>query len=143
MRTDAADAGGGAAHHIGISTVTRRSRGRARHRADRLRAERVQLVRRDDDALIDELAAQGSPTSRTSRSAASPRCSPTSCAQVAARSAQTPQKVALAWLLRRSPNILFIPGTSRRAHLRENIAAAGLELGADHMRRLNGIAALV
>jgi len=36
--------------------------------------------------------------------------------------------VALAWLLRRAPNILLIPGTSSLAHVRENIAAADLDL---------------
>ena len=36
--------------------------------------------------------------------------------------------VAIAWLLRRSPNILLIPGTSSVTHLRENLAAADLVL---------------
>ena len=40
----------------------------------------------------------------------------------------TPLAVALAWLLHRSPNILLIPGTSSIEHLRENVAAAALEL---------------
>jgi aryl-alcohol dehydrogenase-like predicted oxidoreductase len=39
-------------------------------------------------------------------------------------------QVALAWLLQRAPNILLIPGTSSLAHLRENLAAADLELSA-------------
>ena len=45
---------------------------------------------------------------------------------VAARLDATPMSVALAWLLRRSPNILLIPGTSSVAHLRENVAGAAL-----------------
>jgi len=49
-------------------------------------------------------------------------------------------QVALAWLLRRSPNILLIPGTSSVAHLRENLAAAELTLPDDAMTALNGIA---
>jgi aryl-alcohol dehydrogenase-like predicted oxidoreductase len=40
-------------------------------------------------------------------------------------------QVALAWLLRRAPNILLIPGTSSVAHLRENLAAAALDLPDD------------
>lgn len=48
----------------------------------------------------------------------------------------TPGQVALAWLLRLSPVIIPIPGTSKRAHLEENVAAAKLELGDEHMRRL-------
>jgi aryl-alcohol dehydrogenase-like predicted oxidoreductase len=53
----------------------------------------------------------------------------------------TPLQTALAWLLRRSPNILLIPGTSSRAHLRENLAAAELKLPDDAMAALNGIGA--
>ena len=50
-------------------------------------------------------------------------------------------QVALAWLLRRAPNILLIPGTSSVAHLRENLAAAELDLPDDAFQTLNGIAA--
>ena len=48
--------------------------------------------------------------------------------------------VALAWLLQRSPNILLIPGTSSRAHLRENVAGAGLELPEDAIAELDALA---
>ena len=58
---------------------------------------------------------------------------------VAARLEATPMAVALAWLLQRSPNILLIPGTSSVAHLRENVAAAGLELPADAIAELDSI----
>jgi pyridoxine 4-dehydrogenase len=47
--------------------------------------------------------------------------------------------VALAWLLRRSANILLIPGTSSVKHLRENVAGAGLRLPDDVIRELNDI----
>jgi aryl-alcohol dehydrogenase-like predicted oxidoreductase len=60
--------------------------------------------------------------------------------QVAADLGATPLAVALAWLLQRSPNILLIPGTSSRAHLRENVAGAGLDLPADALARLDAIA---
>lgn len=49
-------------------------------------------------------------------------------------------QVALAWLLRRSPNILLIPGTSSVAHLRENLAAAELDLSPQIASELDGIA---
>jgi pyridoxine 4-dehydrogenase len=49
-------------------------------------------------------------------------------------------QVALAWLLHRAPNILLIPGTSSVAHLRENLAAAGLSLASDAVTALEGIA---
>jgi aryl-alcohol dehydrogenase-like predicted oxidoreductase len=52
----------------------------------------------------------------------------------------TSMQVALAWLLQRSPNILVIPGTSSLAHLRENLAAATLELPADAVAKLDAIA---
>jgi pyridoxine 4-dehydrogenase len=49
--------------------------------------------------------------------------------------------VALAWLLRRSPNILLIPGTSSVAHLRENVAGAGLVLSDADYAELDAISA--
>jgi aryl-alcohol dehydrogenase-like predicted oxidoreductase len=53
-------------------------------------------------------------------------------ADIAARHGATPQQIALAWLLRRSPTTLPIPGTLSLEHLRENLAAAQVELtGAD------------
>lgn len=61
---------------------------------------------------------------------------------VAAELEATPLQVALAWLLGRAPNILLIPGTSSRAHFRENIAAANIRLPADAIHRLDGIAAV-
>ncbi|MFD0854789.1 aldo/keto reductase [Actinomadura adrarensis] len=51
----------------------------------------------------------------------------------------TPMSVALAWLLHRSPNILLIPGTSSAAHLRENVAGAGLVLGEEELAELDRI----
>ncbi len=59
---------------------------------------------------------------------------------VAERLGATPMQVALAWLLRRAPNILLIPGTSSVAHLRENLAAAELALPDDALTILDGIA---
>jgi pyridoxine 4-dehydrogenase len=51
----------------------------------------------------------------------------------------TPMQVALAWLLHRSPNVLLIPGTSSVAHLRENLAAAEIEIPAEILTRLDAI----
>jgi pyridoxine 4-dehydrogenase len=59
---------------------------------------------------------------------------------VAARRNTTPMAVALAWLLRRSPNILLIPGTSSVAHLRENVSAATLTLSENELSELDEIA---
>jgi aryl-alcohol dehydrogenase-like predicted oxidoreductase len=55
----------------------------------------------------------------------------------------TPMQVALAWLLHRSPNILLIPGTSSVGHLRENLAAASLQLPGDVIAQLDSIGATV
>ena len=49
-------------------------------------------------------------------------------ATIATRIGATPAQVALAWLLRRSPNIIVIPGTTVISHLEENIAAASVAL---------------
>ncbi|HJP68205.1 MAG TPA: aldo/keto reductase family oxidoreductase [Sphingomicrobium sp.] len=99
------------------------------------------LAHRNDDALIDRLADQGiayvpffplggfSPLQSQELDA------------VAKELGATPMQVALAWLLHRSPNILLIPGTSSRAHLRENLAAAELRLPAHLIERLDLIGA--
>jgi aryl-alcohol dehydrogenase-like predicted oxidoreductase len=58
---------------------------------------------------------------------------------VAERLDATPMAVALAWLLQRSSNILLIPGTSSRAHLRENVRSASLVLSDADLAELNAI----
>jgi aryl-alcohol dehydrogenase-like predicted oxidoreductase len=63
----------------------------------------------------------------------------TTLSDVAARLGATPMQVALAWLLRRSPNILLIPGTSSLTHLRENLKAAELALPDAVMAELDNI----
>ena len=98
------------------------------------------LARRDDDALIDSLAAQGiAYTPYFPLGGFSPLQSDTLSA-VATRLGATPMSVALAWLLHRSPNILLIPGTSSVAHLQENVAGAGLALPPDALKELDAIA---
>ena len=59
---------------------------------------------------------------------------------VAGRLGATPMQVALAWLLRRAPNILPIPGTSSVAHLRENLSAGKLDLPAEALAALASVA---
>ncbi|CAM3452969.1 MULTISPECIES: aldo/keto reductase [Saccharibacillus] len=51
-----------------------------------------------------------------------------------------PAQIALAWLLRRSPAILPIPGTSSVAHLEDNMAAAGLQLSDEDFETLSNLA---
>jgi aryl-alcohol dehydrogenase-like predicted oxidoreductase len=49
----------------------------------------------------------------------------------------TPAQLAIAWVLHQAPHIVTIPGTSRVAHLKENMAASRIHLSADVLARLN------
>jgi pyridoxine 4-dehydrogenase len=57
-------------------------------------------------------------------------------ASIAARNKATAAQISLAWLLQRSPVLLPIPGTSKVAHLEENVAAAGISLSADEVAEM-------
>jgi aryl-alcohol dehydrogenase-like predicted oxidoreductase len=57
--------------------------------------------------------------------------------RVAERHGATPSQIALAWVLKRSPVMLPIPGTSTVAHLKENVAAANIALSDDEFRALD------
>ena len=131
----------GLIRHLGISTVSAEQVEEARSIAPVVCVQNMyNLARRDDDALVDSLAAQGiAYTPYFPLGGFSPLQSDT-LAAVAARLEATPMSVALAWLLHRSPNILLIPGTSSVAHLRENVAGAGLELPAEVLKELDTIA---
>jgi aryl-alcohol dehydrogenase-like predicted oxidoreductase len=61
-------------------------------------------------------------------------------AKIAARYSATVAQLSLAWLLQRSPVMLPIPGTSKVAHLEENVAAAGLKLSAEETAELEAAA---
>ena len=56
---------------------------------------------------------------------------------VARRHGATPGQIALAWVLRQSPAMLPIPGTGNPAHLRENVAAAGIHLSEEDVAALD------
>ena len=131
----------GLVRHIGLSNVTRAQIAEGRRMAEIVCVQNhYNLAHREDDALIDELAAQGTAyVPFFPLGGFSPLQSDT-LSQVAGRLEASPMQVALAWLLRRAPNILLIPGTSSVGHLRENLAAAELELPDDEMAVLNGIA---
>ena len=91
---------------------------------------------RDDDALVDSLAGQGVAYVPYFPLGGFSPLQSEALDTVAKRLDATPMAVALAWLLQRSPNVLLIPGTSSVAHLRENVAGAGLELPADAVAEL-------
>jgi len=130
----------GLVRHIGLSNVTRRQIEEARGIASVACIQNhYNLVHREDDQLIDWLAAEGiAYTPFFPLGGFSPLQSDELSA-IAAELGKTPMQVALAWLLQRSPNILLIPGTSSLGHLRENLAAAELVLSADVLSRLDEI----
>lgn len=131
----------GLIRHLGLSTVSAEQIKEAQAIAPVVTVQNFyNLAHRDDDALIDALAAEGvSYVPYFPLGGFSPLQSGV-LDDVAARLGQARTTVALAWLLQRSPNILLIPGTSSVAHLRDNIAAAELELPADALAELEGIA---
>ncbi len=116
----------GLIRHIGLSHVTPTQVAEARKLCEIVCVQNnYNLAHRADDALIDDLARDGiAYVPYFPLGGFSPLQSST-LSDVAARLGFTPLQAALAWLLRRSPNILLISGTSSVAHLRENIAAAG------------------
>ncbi|MEU3556114.1 aldo/keto reductase family oxidoreductase [Streptomyces fragilis] len=130
----------GLIRHLGVSNATAEQVAEARSIAPIVCVQNMyNLAHRHDDDLIDDLVEQGiayvpffplggfSPLQSSALTA------------VATRLDATPMSVALAWLLQRSPNILLIPGTSSVAHLRENVAGAGLLLSEDDLAELDKI----
>lgn len=127
--------------HIGLSNVTPRQLAEAQKIAEIVCVQNFyNVANRDDDAFIDELARQGvAYVPFFPLGGFTPLQSGTLEAAAAALHA-TPMQVALAWLLRRSPNVLLIPGTSSVKHLRENLAAAALRLPPETVAALDLIA---
>jgi pyridoxine 4-dehydrogenase len=131
----------GLVRHIGLSNVTRKQIDEGRGIAQIVCVQNhYNLVHRNDDALIDQLAAEGIAYVPYFPLGGFTPLQSTVLSDVASSLGVTPMQVALAWLLQRAPNILLIPGTSSVAHLRENLAAASLDLPADKVAVLNQIA---
>ncbi|MEA3534534.1 aldo/keto reductase family oxidoreductase [Rhizobium sp. CC-YZS058] len=130
----------GLIRHIGLSNVT------PTQIADAARITEIvcvqnqyNLAHRNDDGLIEQLASQGiAYVPFFPLGGFSPLQSET-LSTVALSLEATPMQVALAWLLQRAGNILLIPGTSSRAHLRENLASAALTLPPEALTALDGI----
>jgi pyridoxine 4-dehydrogenase len=127
--------------HLGLSTVSAAQIAEAQSIAPVVCVQNhYNVAHRGDDELIDMLAAQGiAYVPYFPLGGFSPLQSDI-LNSVAERLGATPHAVAQAWLLQRSPNILLISGTSSVAHLRENVASAGLELSGDDVAELNSIA---
>ena len=124
--------------HLGLSTVNASQIAEAQAIAPIVCVQNFyNIANREDDSLIDSLAAQGiAYVPYFPLGGFSPLQSDV-LHSVAARLDAGPMAVALAWLLRRSPNVLLIPGTSSVAHLQENVAGARLILPEDALSELN------
>jgi aryl-alcohol dehydrogenase-like predicted oxidoreductase len=132
----------GRLRHIGLSNVTATQVTEARAITEIVCVQnQYNLAHRDDEALIDELAAAGIAYVPFFPLGGFTPLQSADLTGVAARLGATPMQVALAWLLRRAPNILLIPGTSSVGHLRENLAVADLDLPTDAVVALDQIRA--
>jgi aryl-alcohol dehydrogenase-like predicted oxidoreductase len=133
--------GQGLVRHIGLSNVTAAQVEEGRGIAEIVCVQnQYNLAHRNDDALIDALAEDAIAYVPFFPLGGFNPLQSATLSEVATRLEATPMQVALAWLLRRAPNILLIPGTSSTAHLRENIAAASLVLPDDAITALDAIA---
>ncbi|WP_435881123.1 aldo/keto reductase family oxidoreductase [Streptosporangium subroseum] len=130
----------GLIRHLGVSTATAKQVAEAQAIAPIVCVQNMyNLAYRQDDELIDRLAEQGIAYVPYFPLGGFSPLQSSALSTVAARLDATPMSVALAWLLRRSPNILLIPGTSSTAHLRENIAGAALSLSDEDHAELDKI----
>lgn len=131
----------GLIRHIGLSNVSATQIAEAQGIGEIVCVQNnYNLVRREDDALIDALARQGIAYVPFFPLGGFTPIQSSVLAQVAQKMNATPMQVALAWLLHRSPNILLIPGTSSLGHLRENLQAAQLKLSDAVLAELDAVA---
>ncbi len=130
----------GLVKHIGLSNVTARQVADGRKITEIVCVQnQYNLAHRGDDALIEQLAAEGTAYVPFFPLGGFSPLQSSTLSDVAGRLELTPMQVTLAWLLKRSSNILLIPGTSSRIHLRQNLAVADVDLPADAMAELDGI----
>jgi pyridoxine 4-dehydrogenase len=131
----------GLVRHIGLSNVTPTQIAEGRRICDIVCVQNMyNVAHREDDRLIDDLARDGIAYAPFFPLGGFTPLQSTALTEVAKGLGVAPMQVALAWLLRRAPNILLIPGTSSIGHLRENLAAADLELARDTVAALGQIA---
>ena len=132
----------GLVQHIGLSNATPAQVAEARKITAIVCVQNMyNIVQRRDEALIDTLARDGIAYVPFFPLGGFTPLQSSALSAIAARLGATPMQVALAWLLRRSPNILLIPGTSSITHLRENLSAAELELPDEVLETLDNVAA--
>ncbi|MEV1238896.1 oxidoreductase [Nonomuraea sp. NPDC050022] len=130
----------GLIRHLGLSAASEAQLTEAQAIAPVVTVQNLyNLANRQDDALVDRCAAENIAYAAFFPLGGFTPLQSEALTNVAARLDASPQQVALAWLLRRSPTMVLIPGTSSVAHLRENIAAASLVLPADAIEELDAI----
>lgn len=133
----------GLIRHIGLSNVTPKQIAEGRRICEIVCVQNhYNLASRADEALIDGLAADGIAYVSYFTASGFNEHQAVRLSEIAKGVGARPRQVALAWLLRRAPNILAIPGTSSVAHLLDNLAVAELVLPDKTMILLDGIAAL-
>jgi pyridoxine 4-dehydrogenase len=130
----------GLIQHLGVSAMNAAQLAAAQRIAPVVCVQNMyNLAHREDDAFIDSLAQQGiAYVPFFPLGGFSPLQSST-LNDIADSINATAMQVALAWLLHRSPNMLLIPGTSSRVHLRENIQAATLTLPGEVLAALDAL----
>jgi aryl-alcohol dehydrogenase-like predicted oxidoreductase len=134
----------GLIRHIGLSTVSPQQLAEAQTITEIVCIQNFyNMAQRTDDGFIDVLAAQGIAYVPYFPLGGFSPLQSSKIDEVAAALEATSMQVALAWLLRRSPNILLIPGTSSVQHFRENLTAATLELPDEALAVLDSVGAKV
>jgi len=130
----------GLIRHIGVSNVTPAQVAEARGIVPIVCVQNhYNLVHRADEALIGDLAHHGIAYVPFFPLGGFTPLQSAELSDIAASLGAMPMQVALAWLLHRSPNILLIPGTSSRNHLRENLQATQLQIPSEVLANLNSI----
>ena len=130
----------GLIRHIGLSNVTATQIAEAQAMTPIVCVQNMyNLAHRQDDELVDQLAQQGIAYVPFFPLGGFSPLQSDQLNDVAASLNATPMQVALAWLLRRSSNILLIPGTSSPEHLKENLTSGSLHLSNEVMEKLNAI----
>jgi len=131
----------GLIRHIGLSNVSANQLAESQKITDIVCVQNMyNVAHREDDDLIDSLAKQGIAYVPFFPLGGFTPLQSAKLETAAASLSATPMQVALAWLLRRSTNILLIPGTSSVGHLRENLEAGALQLPSEIIADLDSIA---
>ena len=132
----------GLIRHIGLSNISRKQFEEGRKIAKIVCVQNLyNVVKRADDGFVEELAKQGIAYVPWFPLGGFTPLQSSVLDSAAKAIGATAMQVALAWLLQRSPNMLLIPGTSSRAHLRENLASAALRIPAEILAELDAIGA--